>query len=351
MSIMNTTLGLGILNNTLRIAIECGALSLWFEPEPSGDGIAWHGWPAWDFANLKSRLGLEYKVVTDLPEMRDNLYPDMLALVDGEADVSIDNWGVNYARSKLVDFSYPQSFSGVYIFSGATKMIGHADLVMGVYDDHSFWLLNLAVVAQILMSCLLLKKENAEHSSFTSAVYVFGNVLYQPLNLKIIPKQSLGKAIMTLFTFYNFTLNLMYMSIIISLLVSGTPPPEINSLADLNKEVFRDVRIIMKRRSFVPQVLNSSGMLDGYEHRIDYIDAHEGGDTIGNIRDGSHVFITTYGSFYGFLCRTNRHANKAVGKLEDFRKSKQGFSASTSILDCKRLFFSEILYLIQEMHL
>ena len=333
--------------------MDCGELSLWFEPQPSGDGIAWHGWPAWDFANLKSRLGLEYKVVTDVPEMRDNLYPAMLALIDGLADVSIDAWGVNYDRYKLVDFSYPQysSQSGVYIISGATKMIGHADLVMGVYDDLSFWLLNLAVVAQILMSYLLLKKENTEHSLFTSAVYVFGNVLYQGLNDKLIPKKSLGKAIMTLFTFYNFALNLMFMSFIISLLVSGTPPPQINSLADLNKEMFRDVRIIMNRRSYVPQILNSSGMLDGYEHRIDYIDAHEGGDTIGKIRDGSHVFITTYGNFLAFLCRTIRHANKTVGKREDFRKSKQVFSASTSILYCKWLFFSEIIYLIQELHL
>ena len=82
--------------------MDCGELSLWFEPEPSGDGIAWHGWPAWDFANIKSRLGLEYKVVTELPEMRDNLYSDMLALVDGVADVSIDQWGVNYDRFGMI---------------------------------------------------------------------------------------------------------------------------------------------------------------------------------------------------------------------------------------------------------
>ena len=320
---MNTTLGLGILNNTLRIAMDCGALNLWFEPEPSGDGVAWHGGPPWDFINFAHRLGLEYKAIADLPEMRDNLYPDMLALVDGVADVSIDYWGVNYARSKLVDFTTPESYSGVYIISGVTGGIGHVDVVMGVYDDLTFWILNSAVAAQILMSWLLLKKKgNRERSIFTCALYMFENVLHQPLNSIIMPKDLTGRAIMTFFTFYNLALNFMYMSIIISLLVSGSPPPEINSLADLNKEMFKDVRIIMKRRSYVPPFLKSAGMLDGFEHRVDYIDVHQGGDTIPQVRDGSHIFITGYGNFFSFLCNTNKDANQTVAKLGNFRLSR-----------------------------
>ena len=322
-TIMNTTLGLGILNNTIRIAMDCGALNVWFEPEPSGDGVAWHGGPAWDFANLKSRIGLEYVALAELPEMRDNLYSDMLALIDGVADVSIDYWGVTYDRSKLIDFSYPESFTGEFIFSGTTKGIGHVDVVMGVYDDLTFWLLNLAVVAQILMSWLLLKKENRERSIITCALYMFENVLHQPLNSIIMPKDLSGRAIMTFFTFYNLALNFMYMSIIISLLVSGSPPPSIDSLADLNKEMFKDVRIIMKKRSYVPDFLKSAGMLDGLEHRIDYIDVHYGGDTMDRLRDGSHIFICSEGNFKSFLCNTNRDANRTVAKLGDYRKSRK----------------------------
>ena len=35
-------------------------------------------------------------MVTRLPPQEDNIYSDMLALVKGQADISIDNWGVNY---------------------------------------------------------------------------------------------------------------------------------------------------------------------------------------------------------------------------------------------------------------
>ena len=195
---------------------------------------------------------------------------------------------------------------------------------MEVYDDLTFWLLNLAVVVQILMSWLFLKKENRKQSIFTCALHVFENVLHLPLNRTIMPKELSGRTIMTFFTFYNLALNLLYMSTIISLLINGSPPPEINSLSDLNKEIFQDVRIIMKRRSFVPTFLKSSGMLDGFEQRVDYIDVHYGGDTIDKVRDGSHVFLTPHGNFYSFLCKTNKAGNKTAAELDDFRKSRQG---------------------------
>ena len=109
------------MNKTLRIAMECHPLNLWFvEDSDGGKGVSWHGRTAWQLADLKPRLGLEYDVVTRLPPPEGNIYSDMLALVRGDADMSIDYWGVNYQRSLLVDFSYPQSHSGVYIFRGAT---------------------------------------------------------------------------------------------------------------------------------------------------------------------------------------------------------------------------------------
>ena len=322
---MNVTLGLGMLNNTLRIAMDCGALNLWFEPDPSGIGVAWHGKPAWDFATMRSRLGLEYKVMTELPAPEKNLYPDMLALMKGVADVSIDYWGVNYGRSKLVDFSYPQFYTGIYIISGRQKGFSHADLVMGVYDDTSFGLLILALVAMIIMTWHLLKKESREYSLFKCALYLFENVLHQPLNGLIVPNAWLGRAILTFFTIYNLALNLMYMSMIISLLISGSKPPEINSLADLDKEEYQAVRIFMKKRSFVPQFLKSANMLDNFEHRVDYLDTPDlyKPHIIESISDGSHIFITTHGNFNSFLCRTNKDENKTVAKLQDFRKSRQ----------------------------
>ena len=178
---MNASIGLGMLNNTLRIAMYCGAFNMWFEPDTSGIGVAWHGGPAWNFANIRPRIGLQYEVVTELPEPRDNLYSDMLALMDGVADVSIDYWGVNYDRSKLVDFSYPDSFTGIHIMSGVRKGFSHADSVLGVFDDTSFGLLIVALVAMILITWLLLKKENMDCSILTCALYIFESAMYKGL--------------------------------------------------------------------------------------------------------------------------------------------------------------------------
>ena len=111
------------MNQTLRIAMECHPLNLWFVEDSDRKGVNWHGRTAWQLMDLKSRLGLEYDVITNLPPPEQNIYSDMLALVRGDADMSIDYWGVNYERSLLVDFSYPQSHSGVYIFSGRDEYL------------------------------------------------------------------------------------------------------------------------------------------------------------------------------------------------------------------------------------
>ena len=126
----NSTLGLGLINATLRIAVDCNSWNMWFEPHPSGVGVTWQGWPAWDFADMKSLIGLKYELITELPEPERNLYPDMLALMKGVADISIDYWGVNYKRNKFIDFSYPTRRSNVYIVSGYSRDFIHADLVI-----------------------------------------------------------------------------------------------------------------------------------------------------------------------------------------------------------------------------
>ena len=337
----NATLALGILNNTLRIAMDCGAFNLWFESEPSGVGVAWHGKPAWDFVTMKSRLGLNYQVLTDLPPPEDNLYPDMLALVKGVADISIDYWGVNYGRSKLIDFTFPQGYTTIHIISGRKDGYSGADLVMGVYDDTSFYLLNMALVAEIFMLWLLLKREGRGHSIITSALYLFENAMHQPLNRLLVPNTWLGRITVTFFTFYNLALNFMYMSIIISLLIGGSPPPAIDSLADLSKEEYQAIRIFMVQRSYVPQFLKSANMLDNLEHRIDYIDtpdmykpfAFEG------ILAGTHVFIASEGNFNSFLCKTNENENKTVAVLQDFRKSRQDIKVTYPSLPKQLLYY------------
>ena len=62
------------MNKTLRIAMECHPLNLWFVEDSDGEGVSWHGRAAWQLVDLKSRLGLEYKVITDLPPPEHNIY-------------------------------------------------------------------------------------------------------------------------------------------------------------------------------------------------------------------------------------------------------------------------------------
>ena len=133
---MNTSLGLSV-STTLRISMHCYAYNLWFEHDTSGPGVAWHGHPAWDFANMKSRIGLKYEVITKLPPGEGSLYSNIMALKKNVADIDIDLWGVTYERSKHVDFSYQVDFDPIYIFSGKTDIFLHSDLVKGVFDDLS----------------------------------------------------------------------------------------------------------------------------------------------------------------------------------------------------------------------
>ena len=51
-------------NATLRIMIACHLKSLWYEPDPTEEGIAWHGEEAWRFSDLRSTMGLDFEIVT-----------------------------------------------------------------------------------------------------------------------------------------------------------------------------------------------------------------------------------------------------------------------------------------------
>ena len=319
----STTIQLGLINTTLRIAMDCGALNLWFEPDPSGVGVSWQGRPAWDFADMKSRIGLQYDVITDLPKPRDNLYSDMLALIDGVADISIDYWGVNYKRSKLIDFSFPNSYSGDYIFSGYSQDFIHADLVMGIFDSISYGCLFFALAMMTIVLWQINSLEQSEQSFMACLLFMVGNVVNQPLNPTVVPKSLLGRTIISLFSLYNYVICLMYGSIVISVLVRGSQPPGINSLEDLNKTENIDIRIIMKE-GYTPEFLKSANMLDGFNDRIDYVntynDQNKTIDVLKLVLQRSHVFIAS--GIHHDLCNANKDANITIANLEDFRYSR-----------------------------
>ena len=62
--------------------MHCQAVNLWLEQDPTGSGVTWQGYGAWEFANIKSRIGLEYKVIagSELPEDPEgNFYPEIIS--------------------------------------------------------------------------------------------------------------------------------------------------------------------------------------------------------------------------------------------------------------------------------
>ena len=315
--------GLNIMNTTLRIAMFCQAYNLWLEQDPSGVGFAWHGHPVWDFVNIKSRLGLEYEVITELPEPEANISSDKMALLRNMADISIDLWGVSYEGSKDIDFSYTDYFVPVYIFSGKPYPAMHSNLVMGVFDDISYGLLALALVLIGLVSQLIVAREERRSSLITSMLYVVGNAFKQPPHPLLIPKRWLGQIIMTLFGLYNHVICLMYGSIIISFLISGSKPPEINLLGDLNIDENLNKRIIINKGSYIIEFLKEAKMLDGFEHRIDaveYTDMFKP-QTLNKILQGSHVMMDQTAGLFRLLCRMKK-AHYTQANQEYFRKSR-----------------------------
>ena len=116
----------------------------------------------------------------------------------------------------------------------------------------------------------------------------------------------------------------MYGSMIMSLLISGSQPPGINSLEDLNKTENMDIRIILERKSHVAKFLTGANMLIGFEHRIDLIDMSEMYEprTWEKVLKRSHVMINDKGTFEDILCTINMDANMTVANLEDFSISR-----------------------------
>ena len=322
----NLTLGLGLINTTLRIAIDCDSTNLWFEPDSSGVGVSWQGFAAWDFADMQSRIGLQYEVITELPEPKRNLHSRMLALMKGEADISIAYWGVNYKRSKLIDFSYPDFYVNVHIISGISNDFVYADLIMGIFDDMSYGFGFTSLLAMTLVTWVINAREDRSRSSFVKClIYMIGNAFNQPLNPSIVPKALFGRTITAIFSMHNYIICLMYGSQIISLLISGSQPPQIDSLDDLNKTGNKNIRIIMREKGYVHEFMKGANMLNGLENRIDYMDTH--GDhnqtlqLLESVLQGSHVYLSA--SIYGMLCKANWKANTTLGNLDDFKKSRE----------------------------
>ena len=269
-------------NKTLRLMISCNLWSLWYEPDPTEEGIAWHGEEPWRFNDLRSTMGLNFETVTGFAAQK--------ALLDGSADISINPYGVNQMYAEKFDFSYPTYFVGVYILSARGNDVIKGNVFKGVFDDLTYGMASLSLVAMVLLTWFMIK--NNKSIGFTT-LHVIGNLVRQSLPDSMMPRSSMARtAWMLLVSVYNMVLGMMYCSIIISLLAVAKESNVINTLADLNKTENENVRLFVNDRSFVPGFLRSANMLAGFENRTDLIIGTKNSSlVIDSILNGSHVLI------------------------------------------------------------
>ena len=268
--------------------IACQLRSLWYEPDPTSDGIAWHGEEAWRMGDLKSTMGLDFEIVTGSSTEA--------KLLDGSADVSINPFGMNQKFAENFGFSYPTYFVGVYILSAKGTDVIKGNVFKGVFDDLTYGMACLSLIAMVLLSWFMIR--NDKSIGFTT-LHVIGNVVRQSLPDSMMPRSSSVRAAwMILVSTYNMILGMMYCSIIISLLAVAKQTNVINTLADLNTTENENVRLFINEKSFVPGFLESANMLAGFENRTDLIMGQKNASlVINSILNGSHVLIGSVSTF------------------------------------------------------
>ena len=202
-------------------------------------------------------------------------------------------------------------------------------MVKGVFDDASYSMALLAVALMVTVTWCILNREKGPGVSFsTTLLHMAGNSLNQPLNAALFPRGTTGQAVVIFFSLYNMALCAMYGSVVVSILNTTREPTGMDVMSDLNRTENLDVRIFMEKFSYVPGILKSSGMLEGFEHRVDYIEPpalNKGDyllDVLRSVRNGSHVYISSEANFNAVICPVNKEANRTVFRKDQFRRSR-----------------------------
>ena len=205
-------------------------------------------------------------------------------------------------------------------------MVGN--VVKGVFDDASYALALLAIVLMVIVAWCILNREGSEISFSTTLLHMVGNSLNQSLNSALRPRKTTGEAVIIFFSLYNMAICVMYSSVVISILNTTQEPTGIDAMSDLNRTENKHIRIFMKNLSYVPEYLKSSQMLEGFDHRVDYINPptrNKGAylhDILKSVHNGSHVYISSEGNFNAIICPVNEEANRTVLRKDEFRRSR-----------------------------
>ena len=186
----------------------------------------------------------------------------------------------------------------------------------------------LAVALMVTVTWCILNREGPGVSFSTTLLHMVGNSLNQPLNSRLHPRKTTGQAVVIFFSLYNMALCVMYGSVVISILNTTQEPTGIDAMSDLNRTENKDIRIYMKNLSYVPGYLKSSRMLEGFEHRVDYLNPptrSKGAylqDILKSVLNGSHVYISSEANFNAVICPVNEEANQTVFRKDEFRRSR-----------------------------
>ena len=302
-------------NTTLKIAVDCKIPTIWIEPHPSGSGVTWQGEPAWRFDDIKSSTGLEYDVVAGSVKGK---------VEEGIADVTINTYGINQENAKAFDYTYPTAEVGVFIISGKGDDVITGNVLKGIFDDATYCMAGISLATMILVTWLILKRENSCRSFSHTVLHLIGNMFMEQLPASMMPRTFMGAMWILLVPIYNMMIAMMYSSIIISLLTVIVEKNVINTMADLNRTENENVRIFINERSFIPNFLKSANMLTGFENRTDYfINKKDDELVLDSIRNGSHVLIGPFWFFRNMICRVNKKAGRELTTTQDFWKSTE----------------------------
>ena len=207
-----------------------------------------------------------------------------------------------------------------------TPQVGN--VVKGVFDDASYGMALLAVVLMVIVVWCILNQDGSRGSFSTTLLHMVGNSLNQPLNSALWPRKTTGQAAIIFFSLYNMAICVMYSSVVISILNTTQEPTGIDVMSDLNRAENKHIRIFMKNLSYVPGYLQSSRMLEGFAHRVDYINPPTRNrgvylhDILKSVHNGSHVYISSEANFNAIICPVNKEANRTVLRKDEFRRSR-----------------------------
>ena len=247
----------------------------WYEADPSTNDTLWHGSSIWLLSLMRqwNKEMPRFQVVNEdkLPEVNaslDSIYyqsencpslnkshlhsrkkPPLFsvqqAVVDGVADLDLNNYGHNYKTTPYYDYvTQPISYTSAAIWYAKSYRI-KGDPVRGIFDWNSYGMITLGLLGLAALIFLALRREDDNLSPVYVAVWCLGHVFGQGLPQTFDDKRSKStNSTVLLFIMSTFFLRLMYLSMVITNITAQEKGPTVDTLEQLANEPHRKVTMI-----------------------------------------------------------------------------------------------------------